>query len=254
MSNNQWQVLVPKEATKYVIFQRTQYLFFRRNSIVQKIVKLLPKRIAYSLESLFSNFNLIVSIEAFFTHKTVEKMLSNEMNAEYESMKNYLPKNVHSILDIGCGVGGIDVLLFKHYQNLNPKIYLLDKTEMPSKVYYSFKPKGCYYNSLPLSRKLLEQNKVPKDKIFTEEARDNHIDFDAKFDLVISLISWGFHYPVSTYLDQVYDKLNAGGALIIDVRKVHGSNGLNEIKQKFGNYKIIYESSKNTRIVAMKNN
>ncbi len=254
MLNNKRQLIVPREATKFVIFQRTQYLFFRRNRVVQKIVKLLPKRLAYALESLFSNFNLIVSIEAFFTHKTVEKMLDAEMNMEYESMKSFLPNKVSSILDIGSGVGGIDVLLFRHYQSLNPKIYLLDKTEMPSKVYYSFKPKGCYYNSLPLSRKLLEQNDIPKDNIFTEEAKDNHIGFDSKFDLVVSLISWGFHYPVATYLDRVYDKLNKDGALIMDIRKVQGSNGLQEIKQKFGNYKIIYESSKNTRIVAIKNN
>lgn len=38
-------------------------------------------------------------------------------------------------------------------------------------------------------------------------------------DLVISLVSWGFHFPVSTYLDQVHDLLREGGRLILDLRK-----------------------------------
>ncbi len=253
MFNNRELIRVPREAVKYVIFQRTQYLFFRRSNFIQKIIKYIPRRLAYAVESLFSNFNMMVSAEAFFTHKTVEKLLTSEIRSEYESMKKFLPSNAKSILDIGCGVAGIDVFLYRHYQNQSPKIYLLDKTEMPAKVYYSFRPKGCYYNSLPLSRKLLELNNVPKGNIFTEEARDNVIDFNVKFDLVISLISWGFHYPVSTYLDRVFEILNRGGALILDIRKVEGSNGLSEVKQKFGNCQIIYESSKNTRIVAIKN-
>jgi hypothetical protein len=167
-------------------------------------------------------------------------------------MLPYLPTNANSILDIGSGVAAIDVLLFRHYSHNNPKIFLLDKTEMPSKVYYSFKPKGCYYNSLYLSRTLLEENGIPKDNIFTEEADGKSINFEASFDLVISLISWGFHYPVSTYLDQVYEKMNPGGSLIMDIRKVSDSNGLEEVRKKFGNIEIIYESDKNARIVARK--
>lgn len=248
----QFNINVPKEATKYIIFQRTQYLFFRRSRMVQKLVKFFPRRLAYAAESLFSSFNLSVSIESFFTHKRVAQLLSQEMNLEYESMKSFLPKKVGSILDIGSGVAAIDVLLYKHYEKDQPLIYLLDKTEMPSKVYYSFKPQGCYYNSLSLSKKLLEANNIPTKNIFLEEADGKNIHFNTKFDLVVSFISWGFHYPVSTYLNQVYDKLSPGGVMIIDVRKVNGSNGFAEIKNKFGNIEIISESTKNIRIVARK--
>ena len=136
-------IKVPRSATKYVIFQRTQYLLFRRSRFIQSVIKVLPKRIAYALESLFSNFNLSVSIESFFTHGKVEKLLTEEMYFEYNSMKSFLPKGVKSILDVGSGVAAIDVLLYRHYDEYKPSIYLLDKTEMPSKVYYSFKSKGC---------------------------------------------------------------------------------------------------------------
>lgn len=246
----QFKIDIPRKAVKFVLFQRTQYLFFRRSVVVQKIITFLPKRIAWALESVFSYFDSVVSVEAMFTRKKVEELFNQEMNNEYESMKQYLPANANSILDIGCGVAGIDIFLNKHYGS--PNIYLLDKTEMPSKVYYGLTSKGCYYNSLDIAKKLLEENGVKSENIHLEEAMDNKINFDTKFDLVVSLISWGFHYPVSTYLDEVYEKLNNGGALIIDVRKKSGVDGIEEIRKKFGNVGTVYESSGNTRVFATK--
>lgn len=215
------------------------------------MITFLPKRLAWALESLFSYFNSTVSVEAMLTRKKVSELFSEEMNSEYESMRQYLPVSANSILDIGCGVGGIDIFLNKHYGG-SSDIYLLDKTEMPRKVYYGLTNKGCYYNSLEIAKKLLEENGVNSRNIHLEEAIDNKINFDTKFDLVVSLISWGFHYPVSTYIDEVYKKLNSGGVLIIDVRKKSEVDSVEEIRKKFGNVGIIYESSGNTRVIAIK--
>lgn len=247
------EIKLPQEATKYLLFQRTPYLLYRRNRLVQKINSLLPKRLAYALESLFSNYNFTVSLEAQLTRKKVQNLFNIDMDNEYNEIKKYLPQKAESILDIGCGIPGIDVLLNHHYQNLQPKIFLLDKTEMPKKVYYSLTNRGCFYNSLPVAKKFLEINTVSKEKIFTQEATDNNeINFSGPFDLVISLISWGFHYPVPTYLDTVYSKLSQGGKLIIDVRKTPLSNPLQEIRNKFKEVTIIKESNKHWRLVATK--
>lgn len=251
VESRQFKIDIPRKAVKFILFQRTQYLFFRRSVFVQKMIPFLPKRLAWALESLFSYFNSTVSVEAMLTRKKVSELFSEEINSEYQSMRQYLPASANSILDIGCGVGGINIFLNKHYGGLSD-IYLLDKTEMPRKVYYSLTNKGCYYNSLKIAKKLLEENGVNSENIHLEEAIDNKINFDIKFDLVISLISWGFHYPVSTYLDEVYKKLNSGGVLIIDVRKKSEVDGVEEIRKKFGNIGVIYESSGNTRIVAIK--
>jgi len=40
--------------------------------------------------------------------------------------------------------------------------------------------------------------------------------------MVISIASWGFHYPLSTYLDQVEQALAPGGRLILDLRRHQG--------------------------------
>jgi len=166
-------------------------------------------------------------------------------------MKKHLPTNAHAILDIGCGIGGIDVLLNEHYKNTTPSIYLLDKTEMPKKVYYGLEERGCFYNSFEVVKDFLTKNGVKGKQIFTQEANEkNTIDFNATFDLIISLISWGFHYPVSTYLDQVYDKLSPGGVLIIDVRKSFG--GIEALHEKFGNMEVIQDAIKHSRVIFRK--
>ena len=238
-------------ATKFILFQRTQYLWWRRSTMVKRLVAGMPKRLAYALESLFTNFNFTVSLEALFTRNRVQELFSEEMGTEYEQMKSYLPEHAHAILDIGAGMGGIDIVLAKHYGQTRPKIYLLDRTEMPRKVYYGLTEKGCFYNSLELARDLLLKNGVLPEQIFLQEAADdNRIISDTRLDLIVSLISWGFHYPISTYLDQVYDKLSTNGVLILDVRK-HG-NGIEQIERKFRDTRIIFEAQKHVRIVAWK--
>lgn len=251
--HNPIRIKLPREAVKYLLFQRTPYLLYRRNKIIQTINSVLPKRIAYGLESLFSNYNITVSTEAWLTRNKVSKLFNDDMQREYKQIKDFLPKNAKSILDIGCGIPGIDVLLYNHYMNNKPDIYLLDKTEMPHKVYYNLTPKGCFYNSLQASKNFLIKNDVEKSKIFTQEATDkNKINFDATFDLVISLISWGFHYPVATYLDTVFLKLAERGSLILDIRKTSDYNPLDQIRNKFKEVKIITESNKHWRIIARK--
>jgi hypothetical protein len=172
------------------------------------------------------------------------------MKAEYETIKKHLPQNAKTILDIGSGVAGIDVLISKHYKN-KISIFLIDKTQVDDKIYYKFNKKGAFYNSLNVSKMILNINGVPLNKIYLQEAtKKNEINFRKKFDIVISLISWGFHYPVSTYLDKVYTNLNKNGTLILDIRK--NTHGMEEIKRKFGNYKIINETKTITRILATK--
>lgn len=194
-------------------------------------------------------YNLAVTLEAFLTKPRVRRLFQQDMEREYKILQPHLPDRSHAILDIGCGVAGIDVLLYQHYKEKGQisDIYLLDKTEMPKKVYYGLEQNGCYYNSLATAKEMLASNGADPKHIFLQEDHTGHtIDFKTEFDLVISLISWGFHYPIATYLDQVYAMLKAGGILILDVRK--GTEG--EIRQKFGNTAVIFEAQKYVRVMA----
>ncbi|MGK0448192.1 MAG: SAM-dependent methyltransferase, partial [Polaribacter sp.] len=101
------------------------------------------------------------------------------------------------------------------------------------------------------SKKVLVDNGILESNVFLQEATvDNKITFNKKFDLIISIISWGFHYPVETYLDEVFDNLKPGGTLIVDVRK--DSNGLELLTTKFGNHMILGDFKKHYRLKIIK--
>jgi len=67
-------------------------------------------------------------------------------------------------------------------------------------------------------------------------------------DLVVSLISWGFHYPVPVYLDQVRALLRPGGRVILDVRKE--TDGRAQLEARFPGVTTISETRKKERVVA----
>lgn len=234
---------IPNKAVKYILFQRTAYLVYQNNRFLNSLAIRIP----------FLSYNNMVSLEAWLFKNRVKRLFSGDMEREYESIKKILPENSSSVLDIGCGVAGIDVMLASHYEKLgkNVDFYLLDKTELNKKIFYGLEKIAAYYNSLEVSRDLLKANGVSNERIHTQEATGSPIFPGKKFDLVVSLISWGFHYPVETYLDEVYALLKPGGKLIIDVRK--GSGGEKLIEQKFGNIEFIFDTpQKHMRIVSRK--
>lgn len=231
---------IPDEAVSYILFQRTAYL---------KIVHSLPYR-ALSKISPASLYKPAVFLEARLRKSVIKANYLEDMRQEYEGFKDYLPEKVTSILDIGCGVAGINIFLQRHYGH-DIDFYLLDKTGVEDEVYYLFSDRGAFYNSLDIARDVLTTNGIANENIHLLEATDtNDINIHGKIDLIISLISWGFHYPVSTYLEQAYDKLAESGRLIIDVRK--DTDGLEGIREKFGNISVIEESGTRQRILAIK--
>ena len=63
-----------------------------------------------------------------------------------------------------------------------------------------------WYNNLLTTKHFLEANNIKKDKINIYDVDKDEL-IDLKYDLVISLVSWGYHYPLETYID--YLKKNA---------------------------------------------
>lgn len=232
-------IIIPQNSLRYILFQRTEYL---KDNFIFKLLT----RFGY----MKSFYKLSIGFKSLFFRMKIENEFNKNMVEEYSMMRQFLPQNIDSILDIGCGVAGIDVLISNHYAN-KINVFLIDKTRIDKNVYYGFKQRGSFYNSLQIAKNLLETNGVPSDRIYIQEATgDNKIMFENKFDIVISLISWGFHYTVAIYLNQVYEKLKPLGILIIDVRK--NTNGEKEINNKFGNHEVIMESGKFARILARK--
>lgn len=127
-----------------------------------------------------------------------------ELEAEWAILEPHLPQTVSSIVDIGCGLAGIDVYLKRRYPNA--KLTLLDSDG--GKPQYGFKSVCRPYGNRRLAETLLAANATAADLWLPAGYPDLICA-----DLIISLISWGFHYPLSTY--------NVQGTCIADLRKDH---------------------------------
>jgi hypothetical protein len=144
--------------------------------------------------------------------------------AEWAEIAPYLPAEVEAVLDIGCGVAGIDVHLHRRYPDAT--IYLLDRTERAARIPYGYGDPS-FYNSLAAAGELLEENGVPGDRVRTIQAPGN--DPLPEVGLVASLLAWGFHFPVMEYRDRL--RLAPGAVAVLDLRC--GTDGAAAMTERF---------------------
>ncbi len=234
-------MFIPQEALPYIFFQRTAYL---NDKPLKRFLDVVSARIPFLYKL---NVNFLTTIYA----QEFKDSFSKDMQEEFSQILPSLPSSMTSLLDIGCGVAGFEVVLNQHFKN-SVDNYLLDKTATDKTIYYKFEKRGSFYNSLETAKHLLTANSVPETKIHLQEATpDNKILLSAtSIDVVISLISWCFHYPAETYLDEVCRVLKPGGILIVDVRK--GTDGEERIRAKLTYQKTIHEDKKMKRLCFLK--
>lgn len=247
------EIIVPDSAFKYILYQRTAHIASSKNIFYMIFYKIFKKLSPSFHKDIIPSFHkTTLKMEAALRQDAISQGFNEDILSDYHNIKSSLPERCSSILDIGCGVAGIDVLLFKHYgESKELHFNLLDKTSVTKQLFYGFKETAAFYNSLPVAKQLLSENGIPNDNIHTLEVKpDYRIDVDGEVDLIISLYSWGFHYPVSTYIDRAHDLLKVGGRLIMDIRRNKG--GEEEFGKRFSDYNVIYEEKKSIRVVAIK--
>lgn len=174
------------------------------------------------------------------------------MGAEFAEITPHLPLRAAAVLDIGCGVGGLDVLLSRHYaqQGGAPQLYLVDKTEVSPRIYYGFHPSAAVYNSLAVTGELLAANGVDAAHVHLIDAADFAAQVPGGLDVALSLYAWGFHFPVDTYLDAVHERLRPGGVLILDVRRHSG--GEERLRARFPDTTPVREYERSIRFRSVK--
>jgi hypothetical protein len=139
-----------------------------------------------------------------------ERFYIDSLFMDLQSMKPALPVSCQSLLDVGSGMGGIDILMVRRYGQL--RVELLDgEDDLPI-----MKLHRLPFNNMQVARRFLTTNGVQN--IVTFNANDPTTWNSDKVDLVLSLGSWCFHYPPKEYLSLVRDKCHDGTILIIDVR------------------------------------
>lgn len=233
---------IPDEAVRYILFQRTSYLKLPVTLLYRHFFSRLPFETRL--------YNVAVAVESRFGKERVKRLYQQDMAEEFGTIRESLPAACSAVLDIGCGVAGIDVLLDRHYAGQQPQIHLLDRSETSAGIYYLFRDRAAFYNSLEVARTLLTRNGIPPERIYPVTATDQ---FDIpvegqKFDLVVSLLSWGFHYPVQTYASQVAQLLTDRGRVILDIR--NETDGLGQLGRHFRRVQIVRDFEKFKRVIA----
>lgn len=145
----------------------------------------------------------------------IDKMTMRDFNM----IEKYLQPNVINTLDIGCGLGLINLALHDKYPHSH--FHLLDKTEDLNKQKISgFNEKYTFYNSLRATQEILHKNGIDISQIHTYEAEQENIEIlkNKKFDIILSLLSCGWHYSVEEYKDLILSSLNDDGLVILDIR------------------------------------
>lgn len=153
------------------------------------------------------------------------------LTRDFGSIRSYLPTKCNSVLDIGGGLGGIDVLLARKY---GCGICILDgEADAPVMELHR-----KTFNHMGVARDFLTKNGVGGFDYLTPEQMTPR-----PFDLIISLGSWCFHYPPSTYLDFVVSCCHSETMLVVDVRK-QKPDWLKQLQELFTPRAVVHHSSK----------
>ena len=184
--------------------------------------------------SLFTNFFI-----NYFQDNNLEQIVFYKIKEEFETLKKYLPRNVKNIMDIGCGIGLMDIFLNDYFIDCQ-KFYLLDKNNIDSKIVYGFSDDYESYSITNVTKNFLINNNIQEHKL-------NLIDVDKNFsikpnsiDLCISLVSMGYHYPFSQYLDTIKKVSNNNTVFIFDIATEY--QDISYLKEIFSDIKIIEEN------------
>lgn len=171
----------------------------------------------------------------------------NLIREDWEPIKNAVNwDKVGAVLDIGAGVGGIDVLLWK---KCRPALCLLDYDKSAPKLKYGMQPTGEPYNSMKATEQMQKRNGVQGVEYYTPEDVDKGALMGRGFDLIISCLSWGYHYPVQTYLKAAYETIKEDGAIIIDVRADDDKRWRIPVETMFRDWRILARGNKREKII-----
>lgn len=120
-----------------------------------------------------------------------------------------LPDKCSSILDVGSGLGGINILLNRHYGG-EREVCLLDGVDDAPEVHLHRQT----FNNMAVAQDFLLENDVTRFSYYDAA----ELGEPRPFDLIVSFASWCFHYPPQVYLDFVRACCHERTVVILDMR------------------------------------
>lgn len=138
---------------------------------------------------------------------------------EFETMRHTLPECCASVLNTGSGGAGIDVLMSRHDAPQDLALYLLNTARVDRTIHHEFRPCSAFYNAHVAARGLRLAKNLLDHLIHAYKTGAGAIPINRGVDLVNSLLSWGFHNPVSHRANTIGAVVAAGGDVILDIHR-----------------------------------
>jgi hypothetical protein len=167
-------------------------------------------------------------------------------------LEEFPEKNL-TILDIGVGIGGYHKKWIREHSH-SSTLYIMDNSEFNIRALsYGHGDSDRYYNSLFLTKNFL--NNVDSSKVKVESIEIKK-DYPGKIpnhlDLIVSFISWGFHYSLENYWSTIIQRMSLNSSIIlVDVRKNSQSYSFLKEQTNFS-LEIISSDFKSDRILIRK--
>lgn len=173
--------------------------------------------------------------------ESFELAYNRGLNELLYQMLPHIPTGIKTSLDIGSGMGGIDILLAKHFGNA---LDLLDAVHAPPVCIKH----DVAFNDYEITKEFFSVNEAEIDFYWSPEDAEYCRLITGKYDLIFSVGSYCFHYSPEKYLHFVRLSCHKDTVLIFDVRNRH-TDWLEILRENFTETAVILESEKFTKRV-----
>ena len=222
------KIYLDRDIAKLIVLQRIELL----GPILKKIRKLFGR---YFFTNFASKYLILPNI--------IGKKYLISMEKEYEILTKYLNFDNKSILSIGSGMCGLELIINqKSHDNF---FYIIEKNYVSKKVIYGWDNNNNEaYNNLDLLNLFLIRNGMEK-KIF----KIYDFDIDSlpieKVDLIISLFSLDYHYDFNLYYDYLKKVSNEKTQIIFDtIRPDYFENIFKNVNKLQDNQNTVHKSKR----------
>ena len=187
----------------------------------------------------------ILYLESIFRRKSILEASLEDARRECDEIGSYLgERSIRTAFDIGCGHALIDLFLYRKY---GCNIHLVD-IETSANHHHEWQSSGAGYASLASAKRFLVVNGLPAEAVQTTNPQVSQL-VDEPCELMLSLLSAGFHYPVAEYAQFAHRCLVPGGVFIFDARKGQDQE---EAVRDFAEVTVLHEHRKYLRLAAVR--
>ena len=174
--------VIQKEMAKLIVFQRVELL----SPLLKRLRKLFGRKLFTSFISKY-----------FLNTNEIGKKYFDRMSEEFNSISRHITENDKTILSIGAGIGGLEVIINENFSDIN--FFFIEKNYVSKKIKYGWDSNNDEaYNNLNLQKNFLIQNGLKVSNINIFNFHRNNFP-NQKFDLITSLYSLDYHYDFSIY-------------------------------------------------------